>query len=775
MNRIQWFSAFRGAAYLLAVALLMAGTSKPAAAQSATDDEIYQWEDADGFEDSIEGQLAMEVIAGEGQFTIITVASTDVDYDGEWYGWSASVEADLYSGDQYISDPCGGCSYAATDGSFISVTVEYDDLPPGNDYQTFGSHYVLYEDDCGWNGWWLTCYWYDYVNTYVSVAYEPYIDTISPSSASIGGPPGTIYLTGYNLVDPDTCTANPQITGYGVNLNFVDGDCDYGESATLSYSISPQAPTGDQTLTLSNGFGNSNGVTFTVTDPAPSISSVYPIPPWPANSINYPVTINGSNFGTLPSVSFTDPYITIVGTPSTSPGFLSSGQLSSSQQISLSLNISPNDPGIPSQVIVTSTGYGIGVVEAPSGGSLTATYPVSVTPAAQVPPPAPQIFSGTSTACSGSGDYSNQTVQVLVGQPIAFTACIPSSVDLTTVTQAPTWTPNPNPATSNAAVANFTVTAPAGCGTGPGQTICNYSISKPAFSNATCLAGQQSCSFNTFFFVVPGTYTFTFAYSVNGVSASAWVEFTAIGPTNVNVYLDPVFTQPSPVNGMAPVSIWNDPQSGPTMGLGMNNQTLSPPYGIWLTSSFTPPLPIPYSPGTLLWVQVFTSQTWRELTNSGTWTWHLSGQVSPTGGIYSAVLDTVYPYKYNGAYWFDDPQAGLVGSEFSENYSSTVYLMWDPTIPPPGQTCTAATTSGSGSATIGIPSTCASIPVPLGYVTYGACGDAINTLTNQDTTGTNWTLGCSTEVYPSSFVPNTTYPSWQSTLNAAQPFIPSQP
>lgn len=44
MIRIQWFRTLRGAAYLLAVALCVAGMSRPAAAQEVTQDITIDWD-----------------------------------------------------------------------------------------------------------------------------------------------------------------------------------------------------------------------------------------------------------------------------------------------------------------------------------------------------------------------------------------------------------------------------------------------------------------------------------------------------------------------------------------------------------------------------------------------------------------------------------------------------------------------------------------------------------------------------------------------------------
>jgi hypothetical protein len=85
--------------------------------------------------------------------------------------------------------------------------------------------------------------------------------------------------------------------------------------------------------------------------------------------------------------------------------------------------------------------------------------------------------------------------------------------------------------------------------------------------------------------------------------------------------------------------------------------------------------------------------------------------------------------------------------------------MWDPTIPQQGQnSCRAASVNQQGQA---VPSTCSSIPVPLGYVTWHWSGDAINTLANQ-ATGTTYILPCAPGVLQG-FVASSLYPPrWES-------------
>jgi hypothetical protein len=106
---------------------------------------------------------------------------------------------------------------------------------------------------------------------------------------------------------------------------------------------------------------------------------------------------------------------------------------------------------------------------------------------------------------------------------------------------------------------------------------------------------------------------------------------------------------------------------------------------------------------------------------------------------------------------FDAPEANLITSEFSETYTATVYLMWNPEVFPSNQTNHCDPTSVQ----------CGSISVPLGHVSWGVCGDAINTMMLQPSTGTNWTLNCSSETGPTTFVSDTTFPSWQGTIHGS--------
>ena len=432
---------------------------------------------------------------------------------------------------------------------------------------------------------------------------------------------------------------------------------------TIDYSIGSTASSGNQTFTLANRFGTSNGMTFTVYDPSPSIDSISP-PSWQAGWINRSVTITGTGFGTSPTVSVSDPSVTCT------VGGASDTSLPHGAQLTASCSVAASDANSSATVTVTSHGYnGSGFVPNPGGGTSNASDTVGIVPLPVTPP---QIYQGPNTAgdgiCSSQAtNITNTQQQVLVGQQIAFTACIPS-MQLAQQTMTKNWTMPNNWSTGGqpAAVGNWTVTNPSGCSPSPPANYCNYTASLIAVpTGAPGCGGLQSCDFYTFYFVVPGTYTFTYSYTAPGGYAQSSVTYVASGPTNVNVGLDyGVSTHP-----FMPVTIYadnnNQQQPGvPTMGLGSEPQV----EGLHLVASFTftPPPNYQSNPNSTSFVQVFSQDKFRVLASAGTYTGYITGYISPTGEIYTQVLDNYYPY-ISGSQFYDDPN-GPVQND-GRNYS----------------------------------------------------------------------------------------------------------
>jgi hypothetical protein len=153
-----------------------------------------------------------------------------------------------------------------------------------------------------------------------------------------------------------------------------------------------------------------------------------------------------------------------------------------------------------------------------------------------------------------------------------------------------------------------------------------------------------------------------------------------------------------------------------------------------------------------------------------------TGQCSVSG----TGLDNVYPYAVTSFFPTtanDSPSVGLVfGSttlyEVNANFQAQMYLMWDPSLNDDGSSATgcAATTfwNATFTAFVSTPSNCSgSIPVPLGSLTWGWCGTAINTLGEG---ATPWIVTCPTggvpDVQPAYIPANgvSSYPTWSSVI-----------
>jgi hypothetical protein len=96
--------------------------------------------------------------------------------------------------------------------------------------------------------------------------------------------------------------------------------------------------------------------------------------------------------------------------------------------------------------------------------------------------------------------------------------------------------------------------------------------------------------------------------------------------------------------------------------------------------------------------------------------------------------------------------------EVGKAFDATMYVMWDPAIPPVGQnTCTPASVNTGTTPYTYNPSTCASIPVPLGSVEWEWAGCAVDTLASMGN-GTSWFVQCGNAVAYTS--DEAVYPNW---------------
>ena len=145
----------------------------------------------------------------------------------------------------------------------------------------------------------------------VSVTYGlPVIQTISqPASANIGTSDNSLLVTGSNLagsagISTATFVGGTTFSGSVPNPN--------DNQEQVNFSVPSLAPMGNYQFTISNEWGTSNGVNFTIGGPPATIAFLDP-PVWQAGT-PFPLSIHGSGFGNAPGgltirelVTFTTP------------------------------------------------------------------------------------------------------------------------------------------------------------------------------------------------------------------------------------------------------------------------------------------------------------------------------------------------------------------------------------------------------------------------------------------------------------------------------------
>ena len=369
------------------------------------------------------------------------------------------------------------------------------------------------------------------------------------------------------------------------------------------------------------------------------------------------------------------------------------------------------------------------------------------------PPPiiAPRDNSGVNQ-CTSSNIAGN-TQAVVVGQRIAFTACLPSIVPLAEVASQ-VWT-YPAALAQNA-VGGYNPTA-----TNNQQVI---SISAP-----NCSGAQAFCDFPTFYWVVPGLaqaqYTFTYTYTLKngGGSAASTIGFQVTGPTatgaNGAFLTAQVGPPPQGANPAQIVSVWPPQGTNPNTRLELGDGEGGVSAGITFTVAAQAPNNaglVPVRPGCYAGTNdSYLTNPAPERRRAGS-PWqprHGTRQLVPvppspstTGNRRSTSRRLIFVLR--------DQEGNVMNARIAEAvfaFSANMYVMWDPALPGSNQsTCAAASNVPRNGQSNPQPSTCTgSIPVPLGYATWGFVGDTINTLnpnaaptanTTGSANGTGWVL-----------------------------------
>jgi len=629
-------------------------------------------------------------------------------------GYWVAVEGDLSDNGSWVDSDF-------QDNGFTSAKVSLSDpIHLGDVYGILATSGVCWWEDEG-DGFgyedcdapWTQAYLYGTLGA-------PSISSISPNGGTIGKS-GTITVSGQDLIDPFTSKAAASITGSGVTLS-VNGTPS-NTSVALNYSIASNATAGNQNLTLSSRLGTSNSEQFTIGYPPAVVTNVSPSV-WTAGQ-QTSVTITGTGFGTAPTLSASGTGVNLTLNSASPDG----------TTIHATATVSLTAPS-ESVTVTVQPGYaGSGFYCNCPPGQANGTDTATVQPVT----PAPQImFNG--------GNISGTTQTVMAGQQIALSVPTPSGYSI----QSQSWN-IPNQSAITGGFVN-------GAGT-PGT--------QPSASAGGSQAPIPSLTQNglTFYWIKPGDNgeTVTYNYTLNnGQQASATATFNIGGPTG-NL-LPNAFAQ-SDVTG---TSLSNAQANGAL--LSMTNSPTKPGVGVFINDNAQPvsnsgqcPPHVGASPvagcGQFIWVQILNSVTQNQIIPS-------NQQFSPLNA--SNQLDGTYPYAFGGppnATW-DSPGRGLLSSwgEAAEPFTATMYVLWDPAIPPTGQqTCTPAWTDTTTSPYY-TPhaSTCTSTPIPLGSVQWHWSACAINALAAAGGEITpSWFKQCGTGSGNSSGVASG-YPEWSS-------------
>ena len=249
--------------------------------------------------------------------------------------------------------------------------------------------------------------------------------------------------------------------------------------------------------------------------------------------------------------------------------------------------------------------------------------------------------------------------------------------------------------------------------TPPGTANGGYSAS--SISDTVKGLPTNTNSSYTFYWVSPGNpVTMTYNYkmsvgssTVNGPQSTA--TFNVAGPgVTMSTTTGSVGIFAGPVLGFGPVGIKFSP-------------TLTTPSG---------------DSGQFEWVQLITNDTQTLTTTGGT----VETCVNVTQPVNAAGtgLDSGYPYV-TGTSTQDSPSLPLSSASYTKEaraFSASMYLLWDPALP-------VGCTPGS---------TCSSIPVPFGSVSWGFSGTATYS-------GGNWSVTASNKP-PPTWSGGSAYPIW---------------
>ena len=271
----------------------------------------------------------------------------------------------------------------------------------------------------------------------------PTLASIGPNSATVGDPNTTITLTGTNFVSTSTADFN----GVGLATTFVSAT-----SLTAVIPASDLTTAGMDSITVVNptpGGGTSTpSITFTVMNPAPTLTSINPNAV-PANSSATTITLTGTGFVSTSTADFNGTAITTT--------FVSATQLTAVIPAA-DLTTIGTDP-----ITVVNAGPGGG-----TSGSVTftvlASNPVptltSISPnMAIVNDPATTItLTGSNFVSTSTAQFNGTAIATTFVSGTTLTAIIPAA-DLTAVGTDPITVISPTPGGGTTGPVTFTINA----------------------------------------------------------------------------------------------------------------------------------------------------------------------------------------------------------------------------------------------------------------------------------------------------------------------------
>ncbi len=343
---------------------------------------------------------------------------------------------------------------------------------------------------------------------------NPVLIGLTPATRTLGGAGFSLSVIGQNFVSGSTVRWN----GGTRITNFVSST-----RVTAFISATDIANAGTATVTVINpppGGGLSNSLTFTITNPAPTLTAITPSTA-NANSGNVNIALTGTNFLSTSVVQFNNMALTT--------NFVSDTQLTAV---------------IPAATLTAGVAADIIVVNPAPGGGPSNALPFTVNnqlPAIASLNPSSAIVGGPAftLTVSGSGFVSTSTVQwkgvnrtTTFVSPTVLTASIPASDIAATGTAAVTVVnPSPGGGTSNAL--NFSIIDP-----NPMPTLTSISpntgmATGPAFTltvNGTGFINGSTVRWNG------NSRTTTFVSATQLTAAIPATDIAAVGTASVTVF-----------------------------------------------------------------------------------------------------------------------------------------------------------------------------------------------------------------------------------------------